>query len=159
MNTAEIPWEPVGRFSLKGIPGEQQVFRAVPKHKAWLPDPVANAVKAGTLVEIERGSRPPLLPPDPVVVLFGFTPGSPALQQAVDALPVLNPASLWLATYNIAPNDRNEWLAGHGLVIGMPDAIEEAIEETQQAVSRTLGSDTIVLDMGVNVRLKSLWQD
>ena len=141
----------MGRFALKGIPGEQQIFRAVPTHKAWLPDPVANAVKAGTLVEIERGARTPMLPPDPVVLLHGFAPGSPALQQAVDALPVLNPASLWLATYNIAPNDRNEWLgAGHGLVIGTPDAVEDAIEETQQAISRTLGSDTIVLDMGTH---------
>lgn len=151
MNTAEIPWEPVGRFSLKGIPGEQQVFRAVPKHLAWLPEPVANAVKAGTLVEFHRGDRLPMLPPNPVILLEDFVPGSAALQQAVDSLPVLNPASLWLTTYNIAPNDRNQWLAaGHGLVIGTPEAIEEAIEETHNSVSRTLGSDTIVLDMGSN---------
>ena len=72
MNTAEIPWEPVGRFTMKGIPGEQQVFRAVPKHLAWLPDPVANAVKAGTLVEFSRGDRLPMLPPDPVILLEDF---------------------------------------------------------------------------------------
>ena len=79
MNTAEIPWEPVGRFTMKGIPGEQQVFRAVPKHLAW-PDPVANAVKAGTLVEFSRGDRLPMLPPDPVILLEDFVPGSAALQ-------------------------------------------------------------------------------
>jgi class 3 adenylate cyclase len=149
MNTAEIPWEPVGRFRFKGIPGEQQVFRAVPAHQARLPDPVANAVKSGTLVRIERGSRPPLLPPEPVVLLEGFTPGSPSLQQAVEALPVLNPASLWMSAYNIAPSDRNDWVeAGRGLVIGTPEAIEQSIEETQQQASRSLGSDTIVLDLG-----------
>ena len=35
-------------------------------------------------------------------------------------------------------------------MIGTPEAIEEAIEETHNSVSRTLGSDTIVLDMGSN---------
>lgn len=149
MNAAEIPWESVGRFRLKGIPGDQEIFRAVPQHHAWLPDTVAAAVKVGNLVRIRRGNRPPLLPPDPVVLLEGFAPGSPALEAAVDSLPVLNPASLWLATYNVAPNDRNRWTeSGRGLVIGTPDAIEDAIQEALKQVSRSSGSDTIVLDVG-----------
>lgn len=149
MNEAEIPWESVGRFSLKGIPGEQQAFRAVPKHQCWLPERVASAAKVGNLVRLKRGSRPPLLPPDPVVLLEGFAPGSQALDLAIDTLPVLDPASLWLATYNIAPSDRKSWAgAGRGLVIGEPDAIEFAIQETLRAIARTSGSDTIVLDVG-----------
>ncbi len=149
MNQAEIPWEPVGRFRLKGIPGEQEIYRAVPRHRAWVPDAVAVAARVGNLVRLKRGGRPPLLPPDPVVLLEEFTPGSRALQQAVDSLPVLNPAALWLSTYNISPTDRLAWTeTGRGLVIGTPEALEQAIQDTLKAVSRSTGSDTIVLDMG-----------
>lgn len=149
MNLAEIPWETVGRFAFKGLPGEQEVWRAVPKHRAWLPEPLAAAVKLGTLVRLRRGSRPPLLPPDPVVLLEGFAPGSQALDEAVAALPVINPASLWLAAYNIALQDRGSWTEnGRGLVIGTPEAIESAIQDTLKTVSRHNGSDTIVLDVG-----------
>ena len=150
MNAAEIPWESVGRFRLKGIPGEKEIFRAVPRHRCWLPEPVAQAAKQGSLVRLRRGARPPLLPPDPIVLLEGFTPGSPALMDAVDSLPVLNPASLWLSTYNIATEDRNTWRdSGRGILVGTPDAIEEAIEEALKVVARTSGSDTIVLDVGL----------
>lgn len=155
MNAAEIPWESVGRFRLKGIPGEKEIFRAVPKHKAWLPDALVTAVRASNLVRIRRGARPPLLPPDPVVLLEGFTPGSPALMDAVDSLPVLNPASLWLAAYNIASEDRGQWAeSGRGLVVGTPEAIDVALEEAQRAVTRTSGSDTIVLDVGVQADIE-----
>ncbi|MEQ1568701.1 MAG: adenylate/guanylate cyclase domain-containing protein [Myxococcota bacterium] len=155
MNAAETPWESVGRFRLRGIPGEKEIFRAVPAHRAFLPEALAQAVRQGNLVRIRRGARPPLLPPDPVILLEGFTPGSPALMDAVDKLPVLNPASLWLVAYNIASEDRNSWTeGGRGLVIGTPDALEEALEEAQRAVTRTSGSDTIVLDVGVQADIE-----
>ncbi|MEQ1502177.1 MAG: adenylate/guanylate cyclase domain-containing protein [Myxococcota bacterium] len=155
MNAAETPWESVGRFRLKGIPGEKEIFRAVPAHKAWLPESLIQAARQGMLVRIRRGARPPLLPPDPVVLLEGFAPGSPALMEAVDSLPVLNPASLWLAAYNIAPEERNTWTeSGRGLVIGTPESIDEAIEEAQRQVARTSGSDTIVLDVGVQADIE-----
>ncbi len=155
MNAAEIPWEPVGRYRLKGLPGEQEIYRAVPNHRAWLPEAVSNAARVGSLVRLQRGSRPPLLPPDPVLLLEGFPPGSRALQQAVDSLPVLNPASLWLATYNIAPQDRQAWVeSGRGLVVGTVEAIDEAIKETLRAVTRSSGSDTIVLDVGTQAELE-----
>lgn len=151
MNEAEIPWEPVGRFRLKGIPGEQAAYRAVPSHKAWLPDAVAAAVKTGNLVRLRRGSRPPLLPPDPIVLLEGFRPGSAALEAAVDTLPVLNPASLVLAAYNISASDRQAWIeTGRGLVIGTPEALEAAIQDTLKTVIRSTGSDTIVIDVGTS---------
>ncbi|MBN2798026.1 MAG: adenylate/guanylate cyclase domain-containing protein [Deltaproteobacteria bacterium] len=149
MNQSEIPWESVGRFRLKGLPTEQEAFRAVPRHKAWLPEAVTTAVKANNLVRIRRGARLPLLPPDPVVLLEGFVPGSKALTAAVDALPVINPASIYLAAYNISTSDRQEWLnMGRGVVVGTPEAIEAAVQDTLKAVSRTTGTDTIVLDMG-----------
>jgi hypothetical protein len=155
MNAAEIPWESVGRFRLKGLPGEIELYRAVPRHLCWLPDPISAAVKTGNLVRFKRGSRPPLLPPEPVILFEGFTPGSEALSDAVASLPVIDPACLWLSTYNIAPNDRLEWTeAGRGLVIGTPDALEASVQEAMKIVTRTSGSDTIVLDLGVSPDLE-----
>ena len=155
MNAAEIPWESVGRFRLKGIPGDREIYRSVPPHRSWLPDTVGAAVKVGNLVRLKRGARTPMLPPDPVVLLEGFQPGSAALEAAVDSLPVLNPASLWLSTYHIALIDRHAWSeSGRGLVIGTPESLEASIQETLQTVSRSTGSDTIVLDVGSNADLE-----
>lgn len=155
MNAAEIPWEEVGRFSMKGIPDEKVVFRAVPQHKCWLPEPVKLAAKNRNLVRLRRGARPPLLPPDPIILFEGFTPGSAALDDAVNSLPVLNPASLWLVAYNVASEDRKAWTEnGRGLVIGTPDAVSAAIEEAQRVQNRASGSDTIVLDVGTNADLE-----
>lgn len=149
MNGAEIPWEPVGRFRFKGLPGEQEVFRAVPEHQCWLPDTIKDALKRDALVRYSRGGQPGSLPPDPVILFEGFIPGSPALDAAIDRLPVLNPAGLWLSTYNISMQDRLHWIeAGRGIVIGTPDAIETAMRETlRHTTQRSAGSDTIVLDV------------
>jgi class 3 adenylate cyclase len=155
MNAAEIPWEEVGLFSMKGIPDDKTVFRAVPRHKCWLPEPVKLAARNRNLVRIKRGARPPLLPPDPIVLFEGFAPGSAALEDAVNALPVLNPTSLWLVGYNIAGEDRRSWTEnGRGLVIGTSEAVSAAIEEAQQVQNRASGSDTIVLDVGINADLE-----
>jgi len=155
MNAAEIPWESLGRFSLKGVPGMKELFRAVPPNKAWLPERVRQAVEAGQVVRFARGSRPPMLAPNQVVLLEGFTPGSPALLEALDALPRIDPACLWLVTYNLASEDRNTWEeAGRGVVIATPQALEQAIQDALRAVTRTSGSDTIVLDVGVEADLE-----
>lgn len=155
MNAAEIPWEEVGRFSMKGIPGEKTVFRAVPKHRCVLPEPVRVAAKARNLVRLRRGARPPLLPPDPVVLFEGFAPNSAALSEALESLPVLNPASMWLATYTIAGEDRKEWTEpGRGLVVGTPEAINAAIDDAQKVSQKASGSDTIVLDVAMSADLE-----
>ena len=148
MNGAEIPWEPVGRFRFKGIPGEIEVFRAVPEHRCWLPEPVQTALKRNALVRFDRGGQVGSLPPDPVILFEGFIPGSPALEAAIDRLPVLNPAGLFLAAYNISPQDRLHWTdAGRGIVIGTPRAIEAAMRDTLKQTQRSVGSDTIVIDV------------
>jgi hypothetical protein len=155
MNAAEIPWESVGRFSFKGIPGDQEIFRAVPQLKCWLSEPIKAAARAGNLVRIERGSQPAPLPPDPVILFEGFAPGSPALDAVIERLPVLNPANLWLSTYNISMQDRITWTeAGRGLVIGTPHGLNTAIQETLRQTQRQTGSDTIVLDIGSSAELE-----
>lgn len=155
MNVAEIPWEPVGRFRFKGIPGDQEIFRAVSESRCVLPEAVKAAVKQGSLVRFERGGTLGTLPPDPVVLLQGFAPGSPALAAAIDRLPVINPASLWLCTYNISLQDRLSWEeAGRGIVVGTPAAIEQALDDTLRQAQRSTGSDTIVLDVGTGADLE-----
>ncbi len=146
MNLAEIAWEPVGRHTLKGIASEVEVFRAVTATRAMLPEPVSEAVRTGRLVRIQRGDPLPALPPRPIILLEGFVPASPPLRDVVDRLPVVDPASLWLAAYNIPPGDRIEWQkAGRGLVIGQPAGIDRAILETARPRA-TAGTDTIILD-------------
>lgn len=155
MNSAEIPWESVGQFRLKGIPGEKTIYRAVPRHTCWLPEQITTAVKSGNLVRLRQGARPPLLPPDPVVLLEGFEPNSPELSAVVDNLPVLNPSSLWLAAYNIGSVERATWTeAGRGFVIGTPESIDRAVREALKVITRASGSDTIVLDGGVQADLE-----
>lgn len=148
MNGAEIPWESVGRFRFKGIPGEQEVFRAVPEHTCWLPEPILSALRRNALVRYTRGDGVGQLPPDPVILFEGFVPGSPSLDAAIDRLPVLNPAGLWLATYNISMQDRLQWVeSGRGVLIGTPSAIETAMRDAMRKTQRAAGSDTIVLDV------------
>ena len=155
MNQAEIPWDRVGIFTLKGIAGEASVFRAVPPERAWLPEHVALAARAHTLVVLQPDLPVPPLPPDVVVLAIGYEPGSPTLVAAVDALPVLDPASVYLAAYPIAPSDRFAWESqGHGLVIGTPEAVLAAIAEHQRVVTHDGGSNTIILDTGFNAALR-----
>lgn len=149
MNAAEIPWDSVGRFRLKGIPGEADIYRVVPQKRCYLPEAIVQAVRTGHLVRVRRGQPVPPLPPEPVLLLDGFPPGSPALSAVVDTLPVLDPTRLWLNTYNISATDRHTWTeSGRGLVIGTPDALENALADARKVVTRSSGSDTIVLDMG-----------
>ncbi len=154
MNQAEIPWEEIGRVGMKGIVGEVAVYRAVPRTRCWLSLPVVSAIKTGRLRRVRRGEPPAPLPPDPVVLFEGFHPGSPELRQVVDALPVLEPARLWLNAYHLAPADRLQWLeAGHGIILGTPEAVDKAVDEVRAADSRPSGSNTIILDMGGNAEV------
>ncbi len=147
MNQSEIAWETTGRHVLKGITADVEVFRAVPKHAAYLPEVLAAAARTRTLVTWSAGDPVPHLPPGANLLLDGFRPGSPALSDSVDRLPIVDPSHLWLSTYNISPADRHEWTrSGRGLVIGTPQAIRGAINQFQAESRRAPGSDTIILD-------------
>jgi len=150
MNAAEIPWEPVGRFALKGIPGDVDCYRAVPGHRCKLPDAIQAAIKRHRLVRIQRGlSMPKRLPREAQILLEGFLPGSMDLQEALAQLPVtVEPAQLHLAVYHVSPADRHAWtVGGRGLVVGSPEAIEQAVTEADRAMNVRGGSDTLVLDL------------
>ena len=144
MNQAEIPWEPVGRFALKNIPGEAEVFRAVAAHQCFLPDPISAAARAHQLVRWSGGSAPPLNPQS-VLLLEGFRPGGAHLAQALESLPVIDPARIWLCSYNVGPQDRHDWLrSGRGLLISTPAALEQSLKLLLTRVRRP-GSDTLIL--------------
>ncbi len=153
MNVSEIPWESVGRFPLKGISGDVDLYRAVPTHKCWLPEAVASAARRNRLVRVKRGQpMNAMLPPEAILLLEGFLPGSSELSDALGRLPVLDPASLYLTTYHISSADRQGWVdAGRGLVIGVPNAVDRAIHDVQRAISRSSGADTLVLETGALV--------
>lgn len=146
MNQAEIPWEPVGRFSLKGLPGETELFRAVPMNMAVLPDVLGLAAQQRGVARWAAGEPPPQLSSGMHVILEGFRPGSAYLQQSLELLPIVDPSHLWLATYNISPLDRHEWLrSGRGLVIATPVALRATLEKLGRP-QRKAGSDTLILD-------------
>jgi hypothetical protein len=147
MNNSEIPWEVVGSFQLKGIPGDVPLFRAIPVSGCWLPSPVSRAAKKGTLSILNAGEASPTLPPDPCVLFLGFEAGSSELSRAVDSLPVLDPGKLWLAAYALPPVDRHAWEGyGRGMVIGRAESIKKAIESTRAEIKKPVGTHTIILD-------------
>lgn len=154
-NLAEIPWEPVGVFSFKGIPEETPCFRAPTPLRCSLPDPVIDALHRDALVIIRPNSPSPQIRPTSVVLFDGFTPGSEALTQAMASLPVLDPAQLWLCTYLIAPLERRRWVdAGHGLVVGTPQAIVQTIEEKRRVWPNDGGKATVIMDGGGEIALE-----
>jgi len=147
MNDAEIPWEPVGRYRLKGIAGDTEVFRAIPEGHCELPQALMDAARSGQLVRVARGKSLPNLPPDPVVLLEGFTPGSSELRAVIETLPVIEPANIWLATYLVGPAERYDWVSsGRGLVIGRPEAVDAAIMAALKPTLSSLGSDTLLFE-------------
>lgn len=146
-NLSEVAWEDVGRYSLKGFPGEQAVFRAVHESQCLLPEPIIQAVRAGKLCLIQEGQHLPTLPPDPVILFEGFKPGSQALRDALAALPVLDAGKIWLSIHKIAPLDRHEWKStGRGLVIGTQEAARAALEEIRTQITMSAGTHTIIFD-------------
>lgn len=148
MNPSEIAWEAIGRFSLKGIVGEVDVFRAVPPHRCWLPEPVIVAQRRRGLLRVRPGEPLPTktLAPEGAVLIEGFTPGTPELDKLLADLPVIDSGSLFLATWLVSPAVRHAWIeAGRGLVIGTPEAIERALAEASRVVTRSSASDTLML--------------
>ncbi len=147
MNQAEIPWESTGRHALKGIPGDIEVFRAVPQHAAYLPEVLVNAVRARQIVRWNAGDPMPVLAPNAHVLLEGFKPASAGLTEALDRLPLVDPGRIWLVTYSMTPLDRYEWArSGRNLVIATPQAIRSAIQAHERPAMANRGSDTIIID-------------
>lgn len=146
-NLSEIAWEDVGRFSLKGFPGEQAAYRALHESQCHLPEALVKAVRAGKLCLIQEGQHLPTLPPDPVILFEGFKPGSQALRDALAALPVLDAGKIWLSAYKIAPLDRHEWKStGRGLLVGTHEAARAALEEIRTQITMSAGTHTIIFD-------------
>ncbi len=147
MNQAEIPWESTGNHQLKGIPGDVEVFRAVARHQAILPDTLVAAVRTSRLVTWNAGDVQPPVPPGGHLILAGFQPGSAVLGQAVDALPIVDPSHIWLQSYTLNPAERVEWAQkGRGLIVCTGEALSAAIARFSAPLQRTPGSDTIILD-------------
>lgn len=161
MNEAEVAWEEVGRFRLKGIPTEEPCYRMVPRQRTWLPLPVASAARSGRLVRVRPDDRPESVAANAVVLFEGFVPGSAYLAEAVAALPVLEPSSFYLAAWRLSPSDREGWAgAGRGLVVGTPEAIDRAVCEIEGEAAAAKppleDSSTMFLDLRRRVDLQLL---
>ncbi|MBK9368441.1 MAG: hypothetical protein IPN01_19380 [Deltaproteobacteria bacterium] len=128
LNQREIAWEPLDALALKGIPGMVAVCRVVPRHRCHLPLVISSAQRSAHLLRLRHNVPVSVIPADPIVLLEGFAPGSPELQRAVDAVPVMDPARVWLNAYQLSPATRLEWLGrGHNLLISTPEALDRAL--------------------------------
>jgi hypothetical protein len=159
MNEAEVAWEPVGRFRLKGIPVEEPCYRLVPEDRCWLPLAVASAARGGRLARLRPGSPPESVAASAVVLLEGFASDPGGLRAAVAALPVLEPSAFYLAAYTLSAGDRQAWVeTGRGLVIGAPEAIDRAVQAAEgdaRGAARALDdSSTMFLDLRRQVDLQ-----
>lgn len=148
INASELPWEPTGRFRLKGIAGQVDLYRGVPNDRCWLPDVLKAALRRNRMVRLRPGEAVPnSLPLDPMVVLDGFDPASPELDAVMKRLPALDPANIWLRAYIIGALYRSQWAErGHSLLIGQAAALDDAIREGMRAPTRGGGSDTMILE-------------
>jgi hypothetical protein len=148
MNQTELAWEHVGGFDLKGIAGLVPIYRLVPQNRIWLAPALVKAIQSCQLVRVSKGaSVPSMLPKDPVILLEGFEPGSESLNQVIALLPVVEPASLWIQTYSIAPSDRYAWTdQGRGIAVGTSEALNVAIETVVSAIQKRPTTETIILE-------------
>jgi len=156
MKDAEIPWQSVGRYQLRGISSEQECFRVVPARHVWLPQWIKDAARERRLVRLHAGEPVPSLPPEPVLLFEGFTPGSPELEETIASLPILDPASFFLAAYLVATDAREAWTeAGRGLVVGTAEAIDAALEQLRGPQPRARAVEDDVETMAIGTRLSS----
>ena len=136
MNESEVSWATVGRFAFKGIAGEPACYRAVPPGQVWLSEAVIDAVTERRLVRITPDHTHKQFPPDPVLLLEGFSTEIEALRKALKTLPVVRPEHVFLATATIAAVDRLAWKdAGYELAIGNSDAIHAALSRAATSTS------------------------
>ena len=151
MNQTELAWEHVGGFVLKGIAGRVPVYRLVPENRVWMAPELVKAIQTNRLVRFSEGELPPpLICKDPVILLDGFEPGSEKLKHAIDSLPVVEPANLWLQAYSMAPSDRYAWTdQGHGVVIGTIESLNAAIEKVTNTIQKAPTTETIILEFSV----------
>ena len=160
MNEAEIPWEPVGRFAFKGIPGEREILRAIPAGCVWLPEVVENALRSSRLIRVRKGQKPDLQV-NAVILMEDFELGSEELKSVLDSMPILDPANIWLVVGMIPAGDRIAWLeTGRQLLVGELEAVDKALKASLDDMEKTDGSETIIFDnaalVGFDLRLVGL---
>ena len=61
MNQSEIAWEDAGRFSFKGFFGDIPVYRAVPKHRVFIPEAFEHLISQQRLFHFDAKEVPQVL--------------------------------------------------------------------------------------------------
>jgi hypothetical protein len=152
MNQAEISWDTTGRHTLKGIPGDIEIFRAVPRHLAFFPDTLAAAARTGQVVRWRIGESAPVVGANGHVLLEAneHRPNSPEVLDALARLPHVEPARIWLVSHRITPADRYDWMQSkRGLVVATDEGVTSTLRKLQEKPVKVAGTDTIILDGGV----------
>ena len=133
MTQSDVAWETVGLHSFKGVPGKEEVFRAVAVNQCFIPVEL-KAVLDTDQSTIIRADERPKIPKEGLVILAGFTYGSPELESVLHMLSHLPQTDIWLLVYTIATAHRLEWEErGYRFLIGTPDAFKESVENALEA--------------------------
>jgi hypothetical protein len=133
MTQSEVAWETVGLHTFKGVPGKEEVFRAVAPLQCFIPAELKSVLDTEQCTIIKPNERPKI-PKDGMVVLAGFAYGSPELESMLHMLSHLPQTDIWLLVYTIATAHRLEWEErGYRFLIGSPEAFDASVELALEA--------------------------
>ncbi len=133
MTQSEVAWETVGLHAFKGVPGKEEVFRAVSPTQCFLPAEL-KAVIDSPECTIIRATEKPKIPREGLVILEGYAMGSPELESVLHMLSHLPQTDIWLVVYKIASAHRIEWEErGYRLLIGTSEGFNHSVEMALEA--------------------------
>lgn len=133
MTQSEVAWESVGMHTFKGVPGKEEVYRAVTPAQCFIPSELMSAIQNEECVVYTPVARPPI-PKSGMVILSGFDLAGPELESQLHMLSHLPPQDVWLVTYTITTAQRLELEErGYRLLIGEATSVDRAIEMAVEA--------------------------
>ena len=145
MNQSEIAWEPVGRLAL-GVRRGDGGLPVRAESRSWLPEPVAERFDClGS--SASSGATPGRTSSTAHHLARGFIPGSQALHDFVDRLPVVDPGIV------ARPTTSRRWIARLAGGAGSRDRLAGCRRRGRPRDAATkpfIRSDTIILDVGAS---------
>ena len=151
MNPSDVPWESVGAFDFKGIPGQTEVFRAVIPSQCILPETLKKEFQSlrGNVYIVSPGKLPQITNTiDAHLIFKGFDPSSPEISSLLRTVGArFAPSNIWLLATTMPLQERLDWAAkGRGLIIGTEGAFDDAMQEAQAVRPLASGTNTVFMD-------------
>lgn len=151
MNPSDVPWESVGAFDFKGIPGQAEVFRAVCPSQCILPDILKKefqSVQSNIYIVSPQDIPEITKTTDAHIIFKNFDLGDPELLGVLRTVASrFAPGNIWLLSTALPMAERLEWSSkGRGLIIGTESAFEESMLKAQAFRPISSGTNTVFMD-------------